>query len=564
VFTRKDVAAQLGETARLLEVLDEDSRRARSFHVAARAFEAYPGDVAALFREGRLTELRGVGASTEAQLRVMFSEGVMPVLAALRARVPDQVKEMFAVSGLGAKRIGTLWRSGIVGVDGLLAAAESGRLADLPGFGEKSAEKIRQAARYAVAARSRMRLDEAERLSEAVLSALAAELPEARAFPAGEYRRGLETVGQLEFVLSGAAPAAVAELAPRLLETVVEDPAAGTVSGTLMGRGVRFSLAGPGGVGALLALRTGNHEYAGELAERALARGVDLDDRDERDALGFREEEDFLRWLDLPAVPPELRESAAPVPVPGLLELSDVRGLVHNHSTWSDGALSLREMAAVALRFGFAYLAMADHSRSSTVANGLSIERVRAQAEEVRSLRRELAAEWGAFELLHGIEVDILPDGTLDYPDELLSELDYVVVSVHQNFGLSRAEQTERIVRAIRNPHVDILGHATGRLLLRRPGYEVDLERVIDACAETGTVIEINANPRRLDLDWRWVVRAREAGCRFSIDPDAHTGDGFDDLRFGVTVARKAGLKPEDVINTAPTGREFLAQLERS
>jgi DNA polymerase (family 10) len=325
---------------------------------------------------------------------------------------------------------------------------------------------------------------------------------------------------------------------------------------------VRFSLAREGNFGPLLALRTGNDEFRAELVERARTRGVDLSGRAALGALAFPEEEEFLRWLGLPSIPPELRESATPASVPGLLELSDIRGLVHNHSTWSDGALSLREMAAVARRFGFAYLAMADHSRSSTVANGLSTERLQAQAEEVRSLRREFAGEWADFELLHGVEVDILADGSLDYPDEVLSRLDYVVASVHQNFGLSRAEQTERIVRAVTNPHVGILGHATGRLLLRRPGYDVDLERVIAACADTGTVIEINANPRRLDLDWRWAVRAKESGCRFSINPDAHNGDGFDDLRFGVTVARKAGLTAADVVNTATTGSEFLRRLE--
>jgi DNA polymerase (family 10) len=574
VFTRKDVAAQLSETARLLEVLDEDPFRARSLHVVARAIEAFAGDVTALYQEGRLGEIRGVGASTEHELRAMFSEGVMPMLADLRARVPDEVKEMFAVSGLGAKRIGTLWRNGIVGVAGLLAAAESGRLAALPGFGDKSAAKIRDAARFASAARSRMRLDEAERLSEAVLAAVRSELPDVRAAAAGEYRRGMETVAGLEVVLAGVDPAQLADLTGRLLDSLVEgdvvderpaaDAALAAVAGTLMDRGVRFSLARPGGFGPLLALRTGNDEFSAELLARARDRGVDLSDAAALNALAFPDEEEFLRWLGLPWIPPELRESANPAPVPGLLELADVRGLVHNHSTWSDGALSMREMAAVARRFGFAYLAMADHSRSSTVANGLSIERLHAQAEEVSALRRELGPEWGEFELLHGVEADILADGSLDYPAEVLAGLDYVVASVHQNFGLSRAEQTERIARAVANPHVDILGHATGRLLLRRPGYDVDLERVIDACAESGTVLEINANPRRLELDWRWVIRARERGCRFSIDPDAHTGDGFDDLRFGVTVARKAGLTPADVINTAPSGREFLVLLERS
>ena len=272
-------------------------------------------------------------------------------------------------------------------------------------------------------------------------------------------------------------------------------------------------------------------------------------------------EEALFAALELPTVPPELREEADAAPVPDLLEESDIRGLVHNHSTWSDAVNSIPEMVAAAQGLGYAYLAMADHSRSSFYANGLSIERVAAQAEEIDALRRQLDEAGSAFELLHGIEVDILPDGSLDYPDEVLATLDYTVVSVHQNFTLSRAEQTERIVTAVRHPLASILGHATGRLMLRRPPYEVDLEAVIDACAESGTVIEINASPYRLDLDWRWVRVAKAEGCRFSVNPDAHRSDGFDDVRYGVGMARKAGLTPAEVVNTAPSGQAFLARL---
>ncbi|MEX2541495.1 MAG: helix-hairpin-helix domain-containing protein [Trueperaceae bacterium] len=563
MFTRKDVAAQLGEAARLLDVLGEDPFRARAFQTAARAFESYGGDVTALHREGRFTEVRGVGAGTAAELQVMFESGVLPTLADLRSRVPDEVKEMFAVSGLGAKRIGNLWRSGVAGVDGLLEAAESGRLAAMPGFGAKSAAKILESARFAIESRARMRLDEADRLAEAILAAVISEFPAARAAVAGEHRRGLETVAGIELVLTGIDAAELADLAARLLDAVDAESPDGAVLGTLMGRRIGFRPTAPGAFGAVLALRTGSEEFAAEIALRAEFEGVDLHDRAALESLDFEEEADFLVWLGLPAAPPELRETRRPDPVPELLELGEVRGLVHNHSTWSDGALSLREMLDMARRFGFAYLAMADHSQSSAVANGLSEERVKAQSGEVLSLRAELASEGSAFELLHGIEVDIRGDGTLDYPDEVLSRLDYVVASVHQNFGLTRDEQTERIVRAVANPHVNILGHATGRLLLRRPGYDVDLERVIAACAETGTVIEINANPRRLDLDWRWVIRAKELGCTFSIDPDAHSGDGFDDLRYGVTMARKAGLTAADVVNTAASGAEFLVRLGR-
>lgn len=555
------MAAQLEEAARLLEVLAEDPFRARAFHTASRAFQSFQGDVASLYREDRLTEVRGVGKGTAAELRVMFEEGVLPTLAELRGRVPDGVKQLFRVSGLGAKRIGLLWRSGISGLDDLITAAESGSLAALPGFGAKSAATILEAARFAVLAQARMRLDEAESLCEAILVAVRSEFPAARISEAGEFRRGLETVDGLEFVVCGVEEEELAELAVRLCDRIERDQL-GAVSGDLMGRRVRFALTRSGGFGATLALLTGGGDFADELLARANRKGVDLRDRSALNSLEFPNEEDFLAWLDLPPVPPELRETRTPSYKMDLLELGQIRGLVHNHSTWSDGAMSVREMADAARTFGFAYLATADHSQSSTVANGLSAEGVIAQATEVRRLREELAEEDPHFELLHGMEVDILADGSLDYPDELLAQLDYVVVSVHQNFGLAVDQQTERIVRAVHNPYTSILGHATGRLLLSRPGYEVDIERVIAACAETGTVIEINANPRRLDLDWRWLVRAREAGCRFSINPDAHSSDGFEDLRFGVTMARKAGLTAEDVVNTAGSGSDFLARLK--
>ena len=239
-----------------------------------------------------------------------------------------------------------------------------------------------------------------------------------------------------------------------------------------------------------------------------------------------------------------------------------MRGLIHNHSTWSDAVFSIREMVAGARARGYAYLGMGDHSRTSYYANGLSIERVMAQAKEIEEIRAELAAEGSDFELLHGLEVDILPDGTLDYPDEIMATLDYAVVSVHQNFTLSEKAQTERIVRAVHNPYAKILGHLTGRLVLRRPGYAVDQNAVIEACAETGTIIEINANPHRLDMDWRWVIKAKERGCKFSINPDAHHTDGFDDVYYGVLMARKAGLSKEDVVNTAATGGGFLERLK--
>ena len=273
-------------------------------------------------------------------------------------------------------------------------------------------------------------------------------------------------------------------------------------------------------------------------------------------------EEDLFKALGIAWVTPELRESSRLEQPQNLVTLSDIRGMVHNHSTWSDAEHSIREMVRAAQERGYSYLAMADHSRTSFYANGLSIERVYAQAKEIQTIRQELKHQGSDFELLHGIEVDILSDGSLDYPDEVLATLDYTVVSVHQNFTLSEKAQTERIIKAVKNPYAKILGHMTGRLLLRRPSYALDIQAIIEACAESQTIIEINANPYRLDLDWRWVIKAKELGCAFSINPDAHAINGFDDIRYGVMMARKAGLSAKDVVNTASTGQAFLSHLK--
>ena len=467
------------------------------------------------------------------------------------------------VSGLGAKKIAVLWENGIEDLEGLLEAAEDGRMASLKGFGKKSAASLAQGARFALAAMQRYRLDVAERYAEVLAEALAIALPGARVLAAGDLRRGLETVGVLELVVMGAPASEVAAAIGGLVhEATVEGE---VVNARLEARRLRLAVTDEDALGAVLALRTGGDAYSEKLVERASERGFDLREnglfRDDK-RLPTPDETDLFAMLGLPYTPPERREEAQPVSMNDLLALADMKGVVHNHSSWSDGAASLREMVAAARALGYRYLAMADHSRSSYYAGGLSIERVFKQAEEVAEIREELREEGSDFEVLHGLEVDILTDGSLDYPDEVLAVLDYAVVSVHQNFTLSEAEQTARIVRAVRSPFASILAHPTGRLLLRRPSYAVDLEAVLAACAEAGTVVEINANTRRLDLDWRWVVRAEELGCTFSIDPDAHHPDGYGDVRYGVLMARKAGLTPEDVVNTAPTASAFLGRLK--
>lgn len=560
-ITKKELARQLKEAANLLEVLGEEPFKVKAYTNAARQLDTFRGDIGRLFEEDRLAEVPGVGKSIAAELRVLKQRDNIEILDQLYAQVPEGVRSLFMVSGLGAKRIHTLWESGILDLPSLIEACHTGQVAALRGFGKKTATAIAQAAEYALESSKRMRLDVAETLMMLLSEGIQQVLPQAQVYPAGSLRRALETIGDLDLLLTGVSFEEARAALTELVDITDSEPP--RLQGIFGGRSVELQVTEPQALGAALAFWTGNEDYRQALTVRAAARGLELTPRGLYEAgerVATPDEAALFQRLELPFVPPERREGAEPAQVEGLITLEDVRGLVHNHSNWSDGAVPLREMVRAARERGYAYLAMADHSKSSGIANGLSAERVLAQADEIRRVRQEL--QGSDFGLLHGIEVDIMTDGGLDYPDEVLAQLDYTVVSVHQNFGLGLREQTKRIVRAVQHPYASILGHMTGRLLLRRPAYDVDVQAVIEACAEAGTVIEINANARRLDLDWRWVIKAKELGCRFSINPDAHHPDGYGDVRYGVLMARKAGLTPEDVVNTAASAEIFLKQLK--
>jgi DNA polymerase (family X) len=564
-MTKHEVVAQLEEISTLLDVLGEDAFRAKSYANAARQLDTFEGDFETLFNENKLTSIRGIGKSLAEEIVMLRDQENLPLLDELRERVPESVRGLFHVSGLGAKKVAALWQNGITDVQELIEAAQDGRLASLKGFGKKSAENFQKAAEFVLTSEKRMRIDVAEQLSVVLIQTLEQALPTIKVTVSGSLRRCLETIGNVNLIVMNATAKDVAKVLGPVVQ--MNEVLESSLSASIEGRDIYITIVDEENFGAVLAYGTGNYEYRQMLLERAKESGFELRDSGlfkNQALIKTHTEESFLETLRLPYVEPELREEKNPKNVKGLLEFKDMRGLIHNHSTWSDAVNTIREMVQAARERGYAYLAMADHSRASYYANGLSIERVYAQAKEIKEIREELKAEGSDFELLHGIEVDILNDGSLDYPDDVLAKLDYTVISVHQNFTLSEADQTKRIVKAVHHPCTKILGHATGRLLLRRPSYAVDVQAIIEACAETNTVIEINASPYRLDLDWRWVVKAKGLGCKFSINPDAHATNGFDDVPYGVMMARKAGLTSNDVVNTAKTGEEFLAQLKRS
>src|SRR5690606_6609117 len=424
--------------------------------------------------------------------------------------------ELLRVKGLGAKKVRRLWQTlGITTLEDLEAAAQIGRLAELPGFGEKSQENILKSIALLKRYGTRRRFDQAVTQAQPLLLKIRELGHVDRAEYAGEIRRKLETVEKVEIVASAVDLNAACEALHSMWETNAESSeGCRTLRGQLTdGMPLEIHVVLPDRYGLELWQRTGSEDHLRAFREQLGVPGA------------VHDEEDIFAAAGLPYIEPELRENMGEIEaareglLPDLITLDDLKGILHNHSTYSDGAHSLEQMTNAARGLGYAYYGACDHSRSLTVANGLSIERVRQQQEEIRRLNEMNPP---GFHIFSGIESDILPDGSLDYPEEVLAGFDLVVASIHSRFNMTRDEATERLIRAIENPYTTMLGHPTGRLLLRREGYPIDHEKVIDACADHGVAIEINANPRRLDLDWRWVRRATERGVLISINPDAH------------------------------------------
>ncbi len=565
MLDKKQVVFQLKQTASLLELLDEDPFRAKAFLNASQQLDNFKGNFLLLYKKKQLDQIKGIGKSLATEIYSLGTTSQLPLLEKLKGQVPQGVLELFSVSGLGAKKIRNLWQNDVDSLEKLVQASQEGTLATLKGFGKKSAESILKAAQFALESQGWFRIDEATLVAEQFIGILKRKLIEAKIEIAGRLRRGCEIINSIDIVLTNVSFTQVEDLIKGLVQV---ETGKSTLKFHYLNYPFELVIAEPNSFGAALALWTGNSKYIQMLLKHAEGKGYNLSAekglQSKTKVLDTSEEKLLFKHLELPFIPPELRESESPKAISNLIKDKDIHGLIHNHTTWSDGENNINEMIKGAQAMGYRYLGLADHSAALAIANGLSAERVYAQALEVKRIRQSLDYAYGEFGLLHGIEVDVLVDGSLSYPDKVLAELDYTVVSVHQNFSLSRKEQTERIIKAVNNPYTNILAHPTGRLLLRRPAYEVDIDAVIEACASSNTVIEINANPHRLDLDWRYVIKAKELGCKFSINPDAHRIEGYSVMPFGVKVARKGGLTKEDVVNTAPTAEDFLARIGRT
>nr|WP_221277151.1 DNA polymerase/3'-5' exonuclease PolX [Deinobacterium chartae] len=539
----------LKTTADLLELLNENAFKVNSYRAAARSLEGEERPVEEL-QAARFAGVPKIGTQLGAALTEYLETGTFGPLEEAASLVPPGVLSIFRVRGLGPKKIRALWEAGIESLEDLREACRNGRVAAMRGFGAKSQENILEGVEFALRAQGRQHLSTACTVADGLLHLL--EGLEARV--AGSLRRGLEAVGDVEVTVTAERDTVRARLEGHLenLHEAADYPA---WQGEVNGVPVEVGYA-PAAVRGALDLMFSGKAYQALLQQRAQQRGLELSSRGlmrAGEALPAHDEQTVLAALELPHLPAPYRETehlalpeheiAALPPESELIRTEQIRGMLHVHSSYSDGVNSVREMADEVRRLGQSYLGMGDHSVSAYYANGLSPERLRAQMQEIDALRGE------GYAILKGAEVDILEDGSLDYDDDLLSELDYVVASVHSHFTLPAARQTERLIRAVSHPLITILGHPTGRLMLRRPPYALDLDAVLEAAAARGTVIEINANAYRLDLDWREALRWRNR-LRFAINTDAHVTGGLRDVRYGVMVARKAGLTAAHVVNT--------------
>ncbi|MEM0963833.1 MAG: helix-hairpin-helix domain-containing protein [Bacteroidota bacterium] len=525
-MTNKAIARQLKLTADLIELTGGNPFRARAYASASRVVDRMDESAQALAASGDLVGVKGIGKGLAAEIGEFVETGAMSVTESMLQALPPGLPEVLRVKGLGVKKVRALWQeAGVTSLEDLEAAAAAGRLAELPGFGAKTVENILGAVEQLKAYRGKAHFRDAALAAIALRDTLRGT--GIRCDLAGAVRRQCNEIDRLDLVAAAEAEAVVT--APDLDLVASGERLDGTLAS---GMPVTVWLTSDAAYGRVLFERTGPDEHVDAVAERAPL--ADAADEDEiYDAAGVAPLAPPLRddpyWL----------ESGAR---PTLVRTADQQGTIHNHTTASDGAYTLREMCDAARQRGLHYFGVCDHSRSLQIAHGLSIDALRQQITDVRQLTETYRDEGVNFRVFAGSEVDILSDGSMDYPDEVLAQLDLVVASVHTGFRMSEDEATARVVAAVSNPYVDVLGHPTGRLLLRREGYPLDHEAVLDACAAHGVAVELNASPWRLDIDWRFLRAATGRGVQVSINPDAHSVDGLDDVRWGVASAQKGGL----------------------
>jgi DNA polymerase (family 10) len=564
-MNNREIANIFDAVADMLEIKGEIIHRVLSYRRTAETVAEYPREMRALAAEGRLSDIPGVGKVLAEKIQELVDTGKLEFYENLKAEIPAGVVEMLRVNGVGPKKAKMFWETaGIITLDALEAAAKEGKLRELPGMGAKSETKILEgiASYRRRATDTRTPLGRALPLAESIIARLM-EVPGAlKAAVAGSTRRARPTIGDLDILIAS-------ETAAPLMAAFTQMPEVARILGSgdskssvelATGLQVDLRVLPPERWGTALQYFSGSQAHNIRLRELALKQGFSLNEHALTRLDGGGEilcpaEEDVYAHLGLPWIPPEIREdwgeieAAQKGQLPNLIRAEDIRADLHMHTTWSDGTCSIREMAEAARQRGRTYIVITDHSRSATIANGLSIERLLDQQQEVRKVDAEMRERYG-FRVFHGSEVEIKADGTLDFPDEILAQLDFVVASLHVGLRQPREQVTQRALNAVTNPHVDLMGHPRGQLIPDREGADLDMEALFAAAASHGTALEINSNPERLDLEAGYARRAAELGVRLCIDTDAHSEADMDLLRFGVMTARRGWIEAPTVINT--------------
>ncbi|MGQ0797129.1 MAG: DNA polymerase/3'-5' exonuclease PolX [Methanobacteriota archaeon] len=565
-MTNLEIAARFAAIADMLEILGEGGFRAVSYQRAARILEDLPQDAADLVGQGRLGEIPGIGEALAEKISEYVRTGRIAYHDELRASLPPGLLQLLDVPGLGPKKVRVLWQEvGVTDLDTLQKAAETHRLRRVKGFGEKTEENVLRGIRLVREGQSRILLSVAASVADRVLEHLRANAPVERASVAGSLRRMRETVGDIDLLVAAEDRESVVRAftsMPGVREVVAAGDTKATVRYEAGERLVQLDLRilDPDSWGAGLLYFTGSKDHNIRLRGMAVDRELKLNEyglfrKDEK--VASLSEDDVYAALDLPWIPPEMREDRGEIALalegrlPRIVDLPDVRGDFHVHTDATDGTEPLERMVVSAEVRGYAYVGISDHSVSLQVARGLSADRVLAHRDSIRALN----AGGRGITVLAGTECDILDGGAMDYPDEVLRELDFAIASVHSKFHLPRREMTDRVVAAVRNPYVSILAHPTTRKIGARGPIDADFDEVYAACASSGTAIEVNADPYRMDLDDAHARAAKEAGCVFALDTDAHASADLAWMRFAVGLARRAWLAPDDVVNTWPLER---------
>jgi DNA polymerase (family 10) len=561
------VAEILIEIGLFLELKGENPFKTRAYGNAARAIENLSEPLETLVAEDKLTEVKGIGDAIGKKVKELVETGKLEYYEELKTSIPPGLSEMLQIQGVGPKKVKVLFEKlGIETIEALEAACKDGKVAALDGFGEKTAQNICEGIELRRTYASKHLLSAALRAGEPLLESLRAHEAVIRCSSAGSMRRNKEIIGDIDLLASSKKPEAVIEFfcsQPGIIKVTAKGP---TKASVILEGGVQSDLrvVSDAEFPAALMYFTGGKEHNIVMRQRAIARGLRLNEyglfkskeetRDPKLLVPCQSEEEIFGKLDLPYIEPELREdtgefaAAEKNELPKLVQWTDLKGSLHNHSTWSDGHNRIEDIAQYMEDLGLEYWAITDHSKASFQANGLDAARLREQWVEIKKVNAKLEQCGSGFRLLKGVEVDIVKNG-LDLDDDVLAELDVVVASLHVPAN-NEAENTKRLIRAAENKYVHILAHPTGRLLLEREAYPVNLVAVIDACAATGTWIELNSNPHRFDMDWRQWPGAKRKGVKCVINPDAHRNEHAGFLRLGAGIARKGWLEPKDVINT--------------